>query len=851
MSHIDEFRAAIISAGLTPPETIYDDGKRRRFPSNGNKRDDSGWYILHGDDRPAGAFGCWRSQISVTWKHSEKKRFTAEERAAWKKRMQEIEAERAEEQRIERETAAAEAADCWGRAAEGEHPYLARKQIACLGARVLDGQLLIPMRHGPGALVGLQRIFASGDKRFVKGTPLEGAYHVIGRPNKTGRIIICEGYATAASIHMATDLCVVVAFNAGNLIHVARKIRAAMPSADIVLAADDDAWTVYPQNHPKAGQPWNPGIEAAEAVALEIDGTVALPEWNGERPERHTDFNDLHVDEGLDSVRLCFNNPYKPLLPPEQGGASSKPLVAGNSASDKAGSVGAVSERPNNTVSSAAVSPFAAGAAVSEPGHPSEPAPTGEDAPASNVPPDEDIFIWASSPLNTARLFQKHLPADGKVLFWRGEFYIWNGHRYQVRDAVYLHQILYRFMSGCMTTKINPRTGDSEVVAFSPKKSHIEDVMHALRAVCFIDLPEPPTWINPEPGDPDPSDLVAFQNGFLDLKTRTLLPSTPRLFVINALEFDYTPDAPEPVEWLKFLDSLWPTDPQSIEALADAFGYMLTDDTSQQKMFMFIGPPRSGKGTILRVLESLVGTANRVSPSLAGLGTQFGLQPLVGKRVAMISDARLSGKTDQQPIVENLLRISGEDSLTIDRKYLGPWSGKLPVRFIMASNETPSFTDASGALPNRFIMFKFTQSFLGREDRGLTGRLLQELPGILRWALDGLERLRARGYLLAPESGADLADEMREQSSPISSFVADRCVVDPNASIERGDLYAAWKEWCASQGMDHPGTMASFGRRLSAAVAGVGRSQPREDGVRRNMYTGIRLREYADLDLPF
>ncbi|MDF3019328.1 MAG: Phage/plasmid primase P4-like protein [Steroidobacteraceae bacterium] len=460
--------------------------------------------------------------------------------------------------------------------------------------------------------------------------------------------------------------------------------------------------------------------------------------------------------------------------------------------------------------------------------------------------PADDVFIFSSTPLETAALFQANLPDDGKVLFWRGEFYTWNGHRYVVRDQVYLHQQLYSFMSSCLTHKTDPKTGDKEVVAFSPNKAHIENVMHALRAVCFIDLPEPPSWITAEPGDVPAGEIIAFRNGFLHAPTRRMMPSDPRLFVISALDFDYDATAPAPTEWLRFLSGLWPADPESIETLGSVFGYMLTDDTSQQKAFMMIGPPRCGKGTILRVLENMVGQHNRVSPSLASLGTQFGLQPLVGKRVAMISDARLSGKTDQQPIVENILRITGEDSLTVDRKFLGSWSGKLSTRFIMASNETPAFSDASGALANRFVMFKFSHSFLGHEDHGLTVRLLKELPGIVLWALDGLQRLQARGYLATPESGRELADEMREQASPIAAFVAEKCVVHPDAAVDRNDLFAVWKTWCQAQGMEHPGTMITFGRRLSAAFPGIGRSQPRDGGTRLNLYSGVRLQRVTE-----
>lgn len=458
-------------------------------------------------------------------------------------------------------------------------------------------------------------------------------------------------------------------------------------------------------------------------------------------------------------------------------------------------------------------------------------------------------LIFAATPMTTAELFREQLPADGRIVFWREEFYQWTGHRYSVREKTAIHQQLYHWMASCLTERVvDKKTGATEVVAFSPRTSVVEDVMHALRAVCYIEVNEPPTWLESEPGDPPTSELVAFRNGFLHLKTRVLTPSTSRLFITSALDYDYDAEAPRPDSWHDFLAGLWPDDGESRDALAEVFGYMLTDDTSQQKMFMLIGPPRCGKGTILRVLESMVGAHNRVSPSLAGVGTQFGLQPLIGKRVAMISDARLSGKADQQPIVENMLRISGEDAVTIDRKNKEAWSGKLPTRFMLASNELPAFSDASSALANRFVLFKFTRSFLGSEDPGLTSRLLKELPGVVLWALEGLDRLHKRGYLLEPAASREMAQELREQTSPVSVFVAEKCILSNMCSVERGELFTAWRDWCATQGRDHPGTIVSFGRQLNAAFPAIGRTQPRTDGTRLNLYTGIRLRRITDAD---
>ena len=109
-----------------------------------------------------------------------------------------------------------------------------------------------------------------------------------------------------------------------------------------------------------------------------------------------------------------------------------------------------------------------------------------------------------------------------------------------------------------------------------------------------------------------------------------------------------------------------------------------------------------------------------MAPTLAGLGMNFGLAPLIGKGVAIISDARLGGRADQHAIAERLLSITGEDTITVDRKYMFAWTGQLLVRFLVISNELPRLSDASGALMSRFIVLVLTHSFYGREDQTLT-----------------------------------------------------------------------------------------------------------------------------------
>jgi putative DNA primase/helicase len=328
MNALQSFRDAIAAAGLTPPSEIIGDGKLHRFSSNGKARDESGWYKFFDDDRPAGAFGCWRASMSVNWKADTKREFSPEERAAWRQRMLQLEAEREAERLQAIKYAAETASKLWAIGREdAAHDYLARKRIPSLGARVLRDTLLVPVRASAKELVGLQRISPDGTKKFIKGTPLTGSYAKVGTPTRDGTVVICEGYATGVSIHMATQHCVVVAFNAGNLAAVSQKIVAALPDARVVIAADDDAFT--------AG---NPGITAARATGLPI----VVPVWSGERG-RGTDFNDLHVAEGIEAVAACFLRPDTLLEP---GSVSDKRTVKPDSDSNNAGSSDAEAHPP-------------------------------------------------------------------------------------------------------------------------------------------------------------------------------------------------------------------------------------------------------------------------------------------------------------------------------------------------------------------------------------------------------------------------------------------------------------------------------------------------------------------------
>jgi putative DNA primase/helicase len=235
-------------------------------------------------------------------------------------------------------------------------------------------------------------------------------------------------------------------------------------------------------------------------------------------------------------------------------------------------------------------------------------------------------------------------------------------------------------------------------------------------------------------------------------------------------------------------------------------------------------------------------TANSVAPTLAGIGTNFGLAPLIGKRVAIVSDARLGSRADQHAIAERLLSITGEDAITVDRKYLPAWTGQLQTRFIIISNELPRLADASGALSSRFIVLLLENSFYGREDQTLAARLLKELPGILNWAITGWYRLISFGHFTQPKSALEAVQQLEDLGSPIGAFIREKCEIGAGRTATIDQLFGAWCQWCQEQGRDKPGTKQTFGRDLRAACPGLKVTQPRYGDERERAYQGIRIK---------
>lgn len=456
------------------------------------------------------------------------------------------------------------------------------------------------------------------------------------------------------------------------------------------------------------------------------------------------------------------------------------------------------------------------------------------------------IIIDPSSPLTVAQEFLDRTyrdPRQPRLLRHRGTFFQWRRTWSELGEES-IRASIYEFLASCFRVG---KDGDG-LAPIKPNVRLVGEVLSALKAVAFVaDDIEPPVWLRGG-RQPKPGEIIVFKNGLLHLPTLELIPPTPEFFNLNSLEIDWDENAEEPEHWLSFLKQLWPDDTESIDTLQRIFGYCLTPDTRLHTAFMVVGPIRSGKGTIGRVLAALVGKRNTVTPTLSALGSHFGRASLIGKRLALIGDAKVGRDTDPVLLAEHLLEITGEDGVTIPRKNLPDWIGVLSLKFVVLCTEVPQMTDDSAGIAFRFIILQLVKSFLGQEDTDLTEKLLGELPGIAVWAVAGWHALFGKegtGRIAQPGSAQGHVDDIRDLASDIKQYLDERCAFNPDFTVEKTVIYKDYCSWREAQGRRIL-AKAVFGKKLRTAFPQLSDYRPRsgsgaEEG-RPRYYAGLTLR---------
>jgi len=426
-----------------------------------------------------------------------------------------------------------------------------------------------------------------------------------------------------------------------------------------------------------------------------------------------------------------------------------------------------------------------------------------------------------TEPLKVARQLAGKYPAE--VTWWRGSYYSWTGQHWIPEDDDAIVQWLYQATEQAIYTGKDSK-GEDKTMSWAPTRKKIGDLEHALSRGVLQRVGE------------DVRGLI-LSNGVLE--DGQLLPHSPLRFNLTSLPFAYEPDA-VPESWLKFLESSLPGNPSGHAFLQEWFGYVLSGRTDHQMMASLVGQSRSGKGTIVRVLEAMLGAGNTIGVTLTDLASEYGLGDLIGKSLATISEPKWASRAAGE-VVEPLLRITGNDSIRANRKYQQPWEGHLSARFMVLSNETPRLINRSGALANRMTHLRFDVSFAGREDIGLEDRLLAELPGILNWSLEGLKRLNEAGHFTKPDSHGAVDARFREYADPDADFLDQMCDLGEDLQVSQDDLYKAYRGWCERMGRTKDSTdVTSLRHRLSERA---GLADKRIGKVKLWHLTGLTLSE--------
>lgn len=309
MSPQEEFADALQRMGLDlQGEQPVMDGKIHRVPLlDGPRGKRDGAYKGYLDGLPAGFIENHASGNRCNWKYSGH-RLSASQIASLRENSAKHREEAAKAIEAQHAKAAKVCYAIWKNSewAPSDHPYLEKKQVPGFGVKI-DGQgnLVIPGRDAGGFIHTIQTILPSA-KRFEPGSRKSGTFHLIDPDRQFGKgrdpLLVAEGYATAASIHMAVGLPCVSAFDAGNILPVVKALREQYPDLPIVIMADNDHQ--HTRKTTDGGEElWNKGVELAKAAALEVGGEVLAPEFSAdEKALGLNDFNDLHVSSGLEAV---------------------------------------------------------------------------------------------------------------------------------------------------------------------------------------------------------------------------------------------------------------------------------------------------------------------------------------------------------------------------------------------------------------------------------------------------------------------------------------------------------------------------------------------------------------------
>lgn len=469
--------------------------------------------------------------------------------------------------------------------------------------------------------------------------------------------------------------------------------------------------------------------------------------------------------------------------------------------------------------------------------------------------PEEQKVLPDAKGLTLAHAFlDSHYRLNGRYIlrYDRGVWFLWNGMKYEpVDDKTYLRGPIHKWAYDKYAIHTTAK-GEETLKPLDCNIGMVNNIMDAMMNPCPLPTHNPPCWLNGVKG-PDPNDCIVFTNGILVIsryldgapRSEYLLPLTPDFFTTFAVPFAFDETA-KCRRFKKMLKSNLDRNWDKTEMLQQWMGLNLTPSTKYHKMMLMRGPTAAGKSIIASLMGKMVGSDQWCAPNFQTLSSDFGLHNLVGKQVAIMSENRIPQRTDAMQALETILKITGEDTFDVQRKYLPALeSYQFPTKFTLTCNELPHLPDHSGAMKRRLLILDFPYSFEGQEDFDLPAKLEKELPGIILWALEGLRKLRQQGHFTVPKEMYESLREWQTTTSPMAAFVEECCEEDRDAETNKHEIFDAWNQWSQEHGMK-PLSKSRMFERFKGNAPFVRSDTYQKGGHKFSVFRGVKLKPWAE-----
>jgi len=348
-------------------------------------------------------------------------------------------------------------------------------------------------------------------------------------------------------------------------------------------------------------------------------------------------------------------------------------------------------------------------------------------------------------------------------IFYRGQYYLYENGCYFLVEEDHIKSLIYKGLDNVKFRKTN-------------------DIVNNMKLKCFV-----------EDRKVIKQNLsLNFRNGLLNLGSLKLEPHSKEHISFNQFPFEYDPNAQCP-EFNKFLTQIFTDEPEKSKALQEYSGYTLEPDNRFEKAAILFGPGANGKGTFAKVMQTILGTGNYSCIPLEKLGGRFQTQMLLNKM------ANFSSEIPKQMFVHDarLKEVISGDEIQGEYKNGAIFFFTPYAKLFILANHLPKTADSSYAFWRKIMVIPFNISFKEDDrDLNLINKLLNELPGIFNWMLEGRKRLIERGYFIETPQMKEALSRMKKENDSVVTFVENYCVISSNKRVSKAEIYERYEEFC-------------------------------------------------------